>query len=192
MRPPRRLQQLEEREEEAVCTAPAPPPFARLDASFDEQRMSTFEEQRAKSRSLDASYRGAAPSPEELQQLGDKRGGRRSEGESFLSRLFGSRRHKMRSSGCHETPPSPPAPAPRPPAREPPRMTCYQTPPGVLPCPSPPPDSPPHAHGEPHPLFVYRPCRRASLWMFKYDMKLVMTFSPAKHHHVTSISRVYA
>ena len=91
VRPPRRLQQLEEREE------PEPTQESR-----HPEIMRSFEDQRAKSKSLDMSYRSEPPSPAAMQQMSqssqEKPKGRRSEPEGFLSRLFGSRRQKMRSS----------------------------------------------------------------------------------------------
>jgi len=91
VRPPRRLQQLEEREE------PEP-----IQETRQPEIMRSFEEQRAKSKSLDMSYRSEPPSPAAMQQMSqsnqEKPKGRRSEPEGFLSRLFGSRRQKMRSS----------------------------------------------------------------------------------------------
>ena len=92
VRPPRnKLQQLEEREE------PEPSQESR-----HPEIMRSFEEQRAKSKSLDMSYRSEPPSPAAMQQMSqssqEKPKGRRSEPEGFLSRLFGSRRQKMRSS----------------------------------------------------------------------------------------------
>ena len=89
VRPPRRLQQLEERDEpEQTQESRHPDPIR------------SFEEQRSKSKSLDMSYRSEPPSPAAMQQMSnqEKPKGRRSEPEGFLSRLFGSRRQKMRSS----------------------------------------------------------------------------------------------
>ena len=65
---------------------------------------SRFQEQRAKSKSLDNSFRGSPPSASTLAMLGQEaernKNRVRTEQETggFLSRLFGSKRSKMRSS----------------------------------------------------------------------------------------------
>ena len=147
VRPPRRLQQLEEREEPETSQE-----HPDITSSFDEQR--------AKSKSLDMSYRNDPPSQAAMQLMSqssqEKQKGRRSEPEGFLSRLFGSRRQKMRTSvsssgevevktrvtgeparlSYYQLPPSLSSPSPPPPTR-------HKTKPPA----PPPPDSPPPPQG---------------------------------------------
>ena len=149
VRPPRRLQQLEEREETETSQEPQHPDIT-----------SSFDEQRAKSKSLDMSYRNDPPSQAAMQLMSqssqEKQKGRRSEPEGFLSRLFGSRRQKMRTSvsssgevevktrvageparlSYYQLPPSLSSPSPPPPTR-------HKTKPPA----PPPPDSPPPPQG---------------------------------------------
>ena len=147
VRPPRRLQQLEEREEPETSQE-----HPDITSSFDEQR--------AKSKSLDMSYRNDPPSQAAMQLMSqssqEKQKGRRSEPEGFLSRLFGSRRQKMRTSvsssgevevktrvtgeparlSYYQLPPNLSSPSPPPPTR-------HKTKPPA----PPPPDSPPPPQG---------------------------------------------
>ena len=149
VRPPRRLQQLEEREEPETSQEPQHPDIT-----------SSFDEQRAKSKSLDMSYRNDPPSQAAMQLMSqssqEKQKGRRSEPEGFLSRLFGSRRQKMRTSvsssgevevktrvsgeparlSYYQLPPSLSSPSPPPPTRQ-----------KTKPPAPPPPDSPPPPQG---------------------------------------------
>ena len=167
VRPPRRLQQLEEREE------PEP-----IQETRQPEIMRSFEEQRAKSKSLDMSYRSEPPSPAAMQQMSqsnqEKPKGRRSEPEGFLSRLFGSRRQKMRSSvgsvgegdaarvvggtrGSGEPPRlsyyQPSSNYQLPPTQQPPALSSPSPPPPTRhktkPPAPPPPDSPPPLQGRP-------------------------------------------
>ena len=118
VRPPRRLQQLEE------VVEPEVQPQTRVECSLvpglgetREDSRALFEDQRTKSKSLDMSFRGLPPSTATLARLAEE--GEKNtkvkveEKDGFLSRLFGSKRQKMRgSTSKREAPIEPPTHSP--------------------------------------------------------------------------------